>query len=172
MKLWKILLIVVVVAGVAAFLLYIKLRKSISFDFNVGNNVNDILGLLQSRYAVAQRSENKAGLYFDIPITTIVKNNGAAKVVLENIAGSVSFNGEPILQTKANNPALANVEVGRKESKPITDNVQLLVNESTIQFFKDLVSGKKPNVIYAFSSVIGGKQKNFTNLTQVNKTNQ
>jgi len=177
MKKGLIILIVAIAIAGALYFLYTLLRKNISFDFNIAGDAGNILGLLTSRYAVAQRSnvsssgvENKAGLYFDIPITTIVKNAGAAKVVLQNIAGSVSYDGEPILQTKANSPALATVEVAKKDSKPITDNVQLLVNESTIKFFKELVQGKKPSVIYNFSTVIAGKPKNFTNSTQVNKT--
>lgn len=169
MKPIYIILIVVAALAVGGVLLYKMLKKNISFDFNVAGNASDILGLLQSRYGVAQRSGNKVGLYFDIPITTIVKNNGAAKVVLQNLAGSLSYNAEPIMQTKAASPALANIEVPKKSSKPVTDNVQLLVNESTIKFFKELIKGNKPKVIYNLSTVIAGKPKNFTNSTIINQ---
>ena len=164
----KYILIVVAIIGLALFLYWLFTRKkSISFDFNMDGNVSDILGLLQNRYA--QRGTDKAGLYFDIPLTTIVKNASAGKVVMENIMGSVSYNGEPVLQTKANSPALQNVEVAGKSAKSITDSVQVLVNLSTIKFFQELVKGNKPKVLYNFSSVIFGKPKNFTNQTTINK---
>lgn len=156
---------ILLIAG--AFILYNKLKKNISFDFNVAGNAADILGLLESRYA--QRGTEKAGIYFDVPLTTIVKNNSASKIVLENIMGSISYDGEPILQTKANSAALQTVEVGKKSEKSITDNVQLLINKATINFFKELIKGNKPKVLYNFSSIIFGKPKNFTNQTTINQ---
>ena len=165
---YKILIISVIVIAIGGYLLYNKLKKNISFDFNVAGNAGDILGLLNNRYA--QRGTEKAGIYFDIPLTTIVKNDSAGKVVMENIMGSISYNGEPVMQTRANSAALQNVEVTGKSQKSITDNVQLLVNLSTIKFFQELVKGNKPKVLYNFSSVIFGKPKNFTNSTTVNKS--
>lgn len=159
--------ILVVVAGIVVFRKFFA--RSIEFDFNLGGNAGDILGLLESRLAAAERSGERGGIYFDIPITTLVKNNGAAKVVLQNIVGSVSYDGEPIMQTRPASSALANVDVAAKSSKSITDNVQLLVNGSTIKFFQELVAGKKPRVLYNFSTMIFGKPKNFSNSTEINK---
>lgn len=161
---WKIFIVVVIVVGIAGVLLYNKLKKSISFDFNLGGDVSGILGLLQGF-----RAQNKAGIYFDVPLTTIIKNNGAAKVLLQSIAGSVSYNGEPILQTKPSSTALAAVEIAKKSSQSVSDNVQLLVNDSTIKFFTELFKGNKPKVAYNFSSLVGGKFKTFSNSTTINK---
>lgn len=163
---WVILLSVVVIIA-AGFFIYNKLKKNISFDFQLDENASNILGFLQSRTMPGAAS--RTGLYFDIPLTTVIKNKGAAKVVLENIAGSVSYNGEPILQTKANSPALANVEIAKKSSESITDNVQVLVNENTIKFFQELLKGNKPKVLYNFSTIIMGKPKTFTNSTTINQ---
>lgn len=164
----KYILIIVLLIGLALFLfwLFTRNKKNIDFDFNVGGNAADILSQLHSRYA-----QKGIGLYFDVPVTTIVKNNSPAKVVLENIMGSVSYNGEPVLQTKANSAALQNMEVSGKSQKSVTDYLQVLVNLSTIKFFTELVKGNKPKVIYNFTSTIFGKPQSFTNSTTINKTN-
>lgn len=163
---WKIFIVVIILLGVAgAYLLYNKLKKSISFDFNLGGDVSGILDLLQGF-----RAQNKSGIYFDIPLTTIIKNNGAAKVLLQSIAGTVSYNGQSILQTKPNSTALAAVEIAKKSSQSVSDNVQLLVNDSTIKFFTELFKGNKPKVAYNFSSLVGGKLKTFSNSTTINKS--
>lgn len=160
--------VLVIVAGIFIFRKFFA--SSIEFDFNLGGDAGSILGLLQSRQAAAERSGERGGIYFDIPLTTIVKNKGAAKVVLENIAGSVSYDGQPIMQTRPGSSALSNVEVTAKGSSAITDNVQLLVNESTIKLFQELVKGNKPKVLYNFSTMIFGQPKNFSNSTTINKT--
>lgn len=160
--------VVVIVAGIFVFRKFFA--RSIEFDFNLGGNAGDILGLLESRLAVAERNGERGGIYFDIPLTTLVKNNGAAKVVMENIGGSVSYDGEPIMQTRPGSSALSNVEVTARGSKAITDNVQLLVNAATIKLFQELVKGNKPKVLYNFSTMIFGQPKNFSNSTTINKT--
>ncbi len=163
---WKIFIAVIIVLGaVGAYLLYNKLKKNVTFDFNVGGNVSDILSLLQN-----SRMNEKAGIYFDIPFSTIVKNNGNAKVLMQNLAGSVSYGGQQILQTKPNSAALASVEVPKKSQQTVSDNVQVLINEATIKFFTELLKGNKPKVNYNFSSLIGGKLRSFSNTTTINKT--
>lgn len=162
---WKIFIVAVIVIGIgAAAFFYNRSKKNITFDFNMGGNVSDILSLLQG-----SRMNEKAGIYFDIPVSTIVKNNGNAKVLMQNIAGSVSYGGQQILQTKPNSAALASVDVPKKSQQTVSDNVQLLINESTIKFFTELFKGNKPKVNYNFSSIIGGKQRTFSNSTTVNK---
>jgi hypothetical protein len=168
MKKALIIIGVVVAVMAAGMLLFRKFfARSISFDFNVPGNAGGILSLLQSRYQ-ALGADQRGGIYFDVPLTTIIKNDGAAKVILQNIAGSISYDGETIMQTRANSPALANIEIARGEQQSVTDNVQLLVNEGTIKFFKELIDGKKPKVLYNFSTVIFGKPKSFSNQTNVN----
>lgn len=164
----KYIFIALAVIAVIGFFWWLSRRKNISFDFNMGGDLSNILSSVQGRYA--QRSTDKGiGVYVDVPLTTIITNKGAGKTILESIMGSISYNGEAILQTKANSPTLQRVEVEGKSIKQITDTVQVLVNPASIKFLTQLVQGKKPLVKYNFSTVIFGKPQAFTNQTEINK---
>lgn len=173
---WKYIVLIVAIIGVLAFLLIWNRRKSLSFDFDLGGNIANILNGVQGRYAMEQARINSdaargLGFYVDVPLTTIIKNNKAGATVLKNIIGSLSYNGEPIIQTKADSQVLQNVAVAGRGSTPITDNVQLLVNPSSIKFLTELVQGKKPKVNYNFATTIAGKPYSFTNVSQVDTEN-
>lgn len=160
--------LVLIVAVILAFSIFLLLRKrNVSFDFNIGGDLGSILSGLQTR--MAQGATGK-GIYLDVPLTTVVKNNGSSAIVLKNIIGSLSYNGEQILQTKANSPALANVKVDAKSSTPVTDNIQVLINPATIKFFTELIKGNKPSVQYNFATTLFGVPYSFTNNSTINKS--
>lgn len=158
-------LIVAFLAAVAVGFLFIwfNRKKDVSFDFSLASSAANILSNLQNRYA--QRGTEKFGAYFDVPLTTTVNNKKSVPLVMQNINGSLAYNNEPILQTKSDSAALQKVEVPAKGSKPVTDNVQVLVNANTIQFFSELIKGNKPKIKYNFSTIIFGKPETFTNQT-------
>lgn len=165
---WKYIAIAIaVIAAIVVGILLIK-RKSISFDFDLGGNVSDLLGLIQGR--MANPANEKLGLTIDVPLTTNIKNGRKKSVILDSLAGSISYNGVPVMQTNPASTALKNITVPGKESKPITDNVQLLINESTIKFLTELVKGKKVDVQTNFSTVIGGKPYSINKTSTINKS--
>lgn len=161
-KYW-IAIIIVIALIIVGIYLFRRYRQSISFDFSIQENLDTILNSIIG----ARSSDRGAGIYIDIPLTTTVKNKNAAAIVLENIAGSISYNGQSIMQTNPNSPVLREVSVAGKSSASITDNVQVLVNENTIKFFTDLVQGKKPAIKYNFSTNLFGQPKNFTNSSTI-----
>lgn len=158
-KYWWIIIIVVVII---AYFIIRRYKQSVTLEFSLGENAQNILNnLLGSKLDIG------AGFYVDIPLTTTIKNNNAASIILSNISGALSYNGKSILQTNANSPVLKEVSIAGKSAASITDNMQLLVNTNTIDFFKNLVQGNKPSVKYNFSTVIFGKPKTLTNITTV-----
>lgn len=160
------LALAVIAAGIG---LYIWSRKrSLSFDFDLGGNIQNLLGNMQTQYN--NPATRGAGIYIDVPLTTIIKNKKAAATVLSNILGSLSYDGQAIIQTKADSNVLRNVTVPGNTSVPVTDAVQLLINPSSIKFVSQLVQGKKPLVKYNFATTILGKPYQFTNSTPVNTT--
>lgn len=164
-KYWLAILLII---AILLFVLWFTRRKNISFDFNMAGNFSSILSNLTGRYAKSG-TEKGIGVYFDVPLTTIIKNDNAAAIVLKNIIGFISYNGEAIMQTRAESTILQDVQVPGKTSKSVTDAVQVLINPSSIKFFTELVKGKKPQVLYNFNTTIFGKPQSFTNRTQINK---
>lgn len=162
------IVVVVIIIAVVLFILWYTRKKDISFDFTMQADANSILSNLQNRYA-QRTNERGIGLYLDVPLTTIISNKSTSAIILKNIIGSLSYNNEAILQTKADSAALQNVPVGAKSSVPVTDNVQVLINPSSIKFFSELVKGNKPNIKYNFKTTVFGKPYSFSNSTMVNK---
>lgn len=158
-------IVLIVAAAVAvAVIKYFKNKnvQDISFDFTLAADPNTILSNINSRYA--QRSNDKSmGLYIDVPFTSMITNNSAVAKTLQNIMGSISYNGNNIMQTNANSPALANVPVGARSSAPISDSVQLLINSASINFISQLIKGNKPLVKYNFNATISGMPYQFSN---------
>lgn len=158
-KYWWIIIIAVIVI---AYFIIRRYKQSVTLEFSLEENAQNILNnLLGSKLDIG------AGFYVDIPLTTTLKNNNAASIILSNISGALSYNGKSILQTNANSPVLKEVSIAGKSAASITDNMQLLVNTNTIDFFKNLVQGNKPSVKYNFSTVIFGKPQTLTNITQI-----
>lgn len=167
---WKYLAIAAVALGIIIFAVIMYRSRSISFDFDLGGNLQNLLGNMQTQYN--DPATRGAGIYVDVPLTTIIKNKKAANTVLSNILGSLSYDGKAIIQTKADSTVLQNVTVPGKSSVPVTDAVQLLINPSSIKFVRELIQGKKPLINYNFATTIFGKPYQFTNSTPVNKTAQ
>lgn len=165
---WYILAAVVIIAG-ALYALWYYRNKNVSLDFTVGGSIVSILQDIQGRY-IQPESQRGIGVYLDVPMTTIVNNKGTSATVLKNLGGSISYNGEPILQTKTASTALANVKVPGKSSVPVTDDVQVLINAETIKFFTELLKGNKPVAKYDFTTTLFGVPYALTNQTTINKS--
>lgn len=160
---WIIILAVIAIG----FFIYRRLKQKISFGFSMDSNTQNILNSISG--TPVTETGRGIGINLDIPVTTIIKNSGAARVVLENIAGSILYNGEPIMQTKQNSAALQSVPIEGKSSAIVTDNLQLLINPSTIKFFTEFIKGNKPQVKYNFSTIVFGKPQIITNQTTINQ---
>lgn len=165
---WWILVIVLIVAAVLTVLWFTR-KKNISFDFTMGGDLGNILSDLSGRYA-ARNTEKGIGIYLDVPLTTIISNKSTAAMTLKNIIGSLSYNNEAIVQTNADSAALQSVQVPGKSSTPITDNVQVLINGSSIKFFTELIKGNKPVVKYNVKTTLFGVPYSFSNSTPINRS--
>lgn len=139
-------------------------KDDLNFGFNLGGNASNVLSILQSR-----SHERGIGAYVDIPLTTLISNTKGKSVDLKNLAGSISYGDEAILQTKANSTKLADVKVPEKGQAPatVTDSVQVLINPSSIKYFTEFISGKNPEVKYNFTALVLGKPQSFTNTTTI-----
>lgn len=176
------LLLLLIVAAIAlGIVLYIKKNKQdISFDFSLDGDLGSILSGMNARQqqqpqqqqrsniAIADNSNAKGiGLYADVPLTSIITNNGTIAKTLTNIVGSIMYNGDNIMQTNANSPALASVLVPAKGAAPVSDSVQILINPSSIKFISELIKGNKPVVKYNFNTNIAGQAYSFSNSSTV-----
>lgn len=159
-------LIILLVIAVGIFVLLYTRRKNISFDFNVDANIADLLSNLTSRMS---SPNERLALALDVPLTTTINNKSAVKVILQNIAGFLSYNGESILQTRSGSTALSRVEIPANGSIPVTDTVQVFINSSSIKFFTELLAGNKPALKYNINAVVFGKPKSFTNITSISE---
>lgn len=164
-KYWYIWVIAVLGILGAAYAIFYR-RKPLEFDFNLGGDLNTLLGLVMR---TAQRSDTRFGAYIDVPLKTNVANSNRKKTVLENIAGNISFNGENIIQTKPGSASLKQVDVEGKGTATISDVVQLMINDNTIKMIQDLIKGNKPTVSYTMSAIAMGKPVNYTGTTMLGK---
>lgn len=165
---WKYITIVIaIVAAIVIAILLIR-RKGICFDFDLGGNFTNLLGLLQAK---AQDPESQRGLggYITVPLTTKIKNDRRADTVLNTIAGSIAYDGKPVIQTNPGSASLQSITVPGLSTTPVTDNVQLLINESSVKFIKDLVEGKNPLIQYNFGATVNGKPYSFNKTTTLKK---
>lgn len=165
---WWLLVIMLIVAAVLVVLWFTR-KKNISFDFTMGGDMGSILSSLTSRQVQGAASKG-LGVYLDVPLTTIINNKSTAAIVLKNLIGSISYNGESILQTNASSTALQSVQVPGKSSTPVTDNVQVLVNPSSIKFFSELIKGNQPVVKYDVKTTLFGVPYSFSNSTPIKKS--
>lgn len=147
-------------------------KSGVGFDFTINDNPSSFLQLLTGRYAEIKNNPNAkgAGIYLDIPITTTVSNSKSSAIDLKDTMGNISYNNEPIMQTKSDSTALKNINVKANDSTSVTDNVRVLVNPSSIKFFTELVKGNKPKVDYDIQSTLLGDVYNFKDSTVVNKS--
>lgn len=165
---WYILAVVVIIAGGLYALWYYR-NKNVSLDFTMGGDALSLLNDVQGRYSNPE-GQRGIGVYLDVPLTTIINNKSAAATTLKNLAGSLLYNNEPILQTKADSPALANMKIPGKSSMPVTDDVQILINAQTIKFLTELIKGNKPIIKYNFKATLFGVPYALTNQTTINKS--
>lgn len=162
-----IFIITAIIAAVIIAFLLVK-RKSISFDFDLGGNLSSLLGLIQGR--MANPDNEKLGLTIDVPLTTNIKNGRKKPTVFDSIAGSISYNGTPVIQTNPASTALRNITVPGNSTTPVTDNVQLLINESTVKLLTELVKGKPVDIQTNFSTIISGKLYSVNKTSTINKS--
>lgn len=160
----KYIIIALAIIALLLFAWWLSRRKNITFDFNLGGNLGDLLGSIQRNTQAGQ----KLGFYVDVPLTTTISNKGAAATVLNNLTGSLLYNGVAIVQTKPSSQALQSVSIPAKSSTKVTDNVNLLVNEQSIKLISDLVQGKKPVITYNLGTTILGKAYTFSNASKIN----
>lgn len=161
-----------IVAGLVWLYFYLRSPKNkISFNFMSQSNLGNLLSSIEGRYA--QRGTDKGiGVYLDVPLTTVVNNKGAKEMILNNIAGSLSYQGESILQTKANSQPLQAVKVEAKGTTPVSDTFQVLINGASIKYFRELLGGKKPKLNYNLTAMVANKIYSFRDSTIINETNQ
>lgn len=161
--------LIVVGLSLWAIIYFSKPENKIKFDFftDKTNDLSSLLNMLEGRYA-SRSTEKGLGIYLDVPLTAVIKNKSARDLVLNNLGGSLSFEGQNILQTKSDSTVLQNVNVAGKSSKPITDTFQVLVNGSTIKYIKEIVKGNKPKLNYNLTAMIAGTQYNFRDSTVMN----
>lgn len=165
---WKYIAIgIAVVAAIVVAILLVK-RKSISFDFDMGGNLSNLLGLINS--SMTNPGNEKLGFTIDVPLTTNIKNGRKKPAVFDSIAGSISYGGIPVIQTNPASTALRNITVPGNSTTPVTDNVQLLVNESTIKLLSELIKGKKVDIQTNFSTIVSGKPYSVNKTSTINKS--
>lgn len=164
---WIPVTVVAILLLVWAYYYFSSPKNKITFGFNSNDDVKNLLPFLEGRYTNAS-NERGLGVYLDVPLTAIIKNKSAKDIVLNNIAGSLSYEGQSILQTKANSANLQSVNVNAKTAKPVTDTFQVLVNGSTIKFVKDYLAGKKPKLNYNLTALVAGNLYNFKDSAVLN----
>lgn len=166
-KYWGFVLIILILIAVGIYLIR-RYRQDVDFNFSLGGNLEDLLGNAANK--IDQNTTQGIGFYIDVPLTTVIKNKNAAAIVLNNLQGTIAYNGQSLIQTKPNSAVLSSIEVAGRSSTPVTDNVQLLVNDNTIKFFQELIKGNKPAIKYNLSTMVFGKLKQFTNTTNITKS--
>jgi len=141
----------------------------VNFNFRVDKDMSGIVNALQTRMASPESERSGVGLYLDIPLTTTVRNDSVAPLSLKNVMGTISYNGDTILQSKADSPVLENIKVEAKSSQPITDSFQVLINKSSIKFFTELVKGNKPLIDYKIKATMFGVPYAFNKSAIINE---
>lgn len=166
---WKYIAIIATIIAVVATFFILRSRKSLSFDFNLGDNISSILDLVNGRVNQAALA-NGLGGYVNVPLATTIKNNKAASVVLNNVLGALTYEGQPIMTTDPNSAVLKQVTIPGNQSTVVKDNAMVLINPTSLKFLSELVKGNKPKVKYNFSTNILGKSYTFNNTSTVNKS--
>ena len=164
---WFPVTIILVGIGAWAYSYFRKPASKLKFGFMSNNDLSGVLPMIQGRYAGGE-TEKGIGVYLDVPLTALVKNKGAEEIVLNNLAGTLSFEGENILQTKGDSTKLKTVNVAGKSNTPVTDTFQVLVNGKTIKYIKEVIAGGKPKLGYNLSAMVAGDVYNFRDSTVLN----
>lgn len=172
-EIWKKYWLLIVIAGAGLLAwewsYFSNPKNKISFGFDSDKDLGAILPILQGRVAnTNQSAKNGIGIYLDIPLTTLIKNKSAKEIILNNIAGTLSYAGQSILSTKADSNALKNVTVDGKSQKPVTDTFQILVNGSTIKYIQEYLKGNKPKLNYDLTAMIAGNVYSFKDSAVLN----
>lgn len=166
---WKYIAIIITIIAVVATFFILRNRKSLSFDFNLGDNISSILNLVNGRVNQVDLT-NSLGGYVNVPLSTTIKNNKSASVVLNNVLGALTYEGQPIITTDPNSSVLNKVTIPGNQSTVIKDNAMVLINPTSLKFLTELVKGNKPQIKYNFSTTILGKTYTFNNTSTVNKS--
>ena len=147
-------------------------EEKVKFGFRSGSDdqLRMLLPMLESRYALRGSDPNAKGigLYLDVPLTAIVKNKDNKDISLQNIAGTLSYEGSDILQTRQGSNINANVKANKE--KPVTDTFQILINEKTIKYIKEYLKGTKPKLNYSMSAKLFDDIYTFKDSAILNET--
>lgn len=168
---WIPVLILLAGAGTWAYFYFRNPKNLIKFGFRSQNDLGNLLSTIENRYA-NRSTEKGIGIYLDVPLTTIIKNKSAREITLNNIAGTLSFEGENIFQTKGDSKVLENVKVEGKGETPVTDTFQILINGKTIKFIKELVKKNKPKIDYDLTAMAFGDAYHFGGSSVVNEATE
>lgn len=159
---WYLIFVPVAIIGIGwAFLAYLK--KNTTFDFTFDNQLSNLLNQVEGRYAQRSTEANQkgVGLYLNVPLTTLIKNDNALNLNLKDTLFNLSYEGEPIMRTAPESRGV-DVAVGKKDSKSVTENVEILINSKTIQFIKKWLKKEQPKLAYNIKTRLFGVPYSFT----------
>lgn len=159
---------VVIAIAIWAYFYFREPENKVSFSFMTDNDLGDILPAIENSYKNAE-TQKGLGIYLDVPLTTIIKNKSMREITLNNIAGLLSYEGEPILQTKSGSRAFQEVKVNAKGEKPVTDTFQVLINGKTVKYIKEHLKGNKPRLNYDLSAMVLGDVYSFKDSAIINQ---
>lgn len=142
-------------------------KNKISFGLSTKSDLENLLPDLNAR--ISNPNQKGFGFYLDVPMTLFVKNKSAREMTLNNIAGTVSYEGQTIFQTKSDSTVLQNVTAKGKTPTPVSDTFQVLINGKTVKFIKDYLEGKKPRINYNLNALIKGEQYHFEDSVVMNE---
>lgn len=155
--------------AVTGIYLWKRYGKNVDFDFNFGN-IGGVLGALQNKVEGNQQNQ-KAGLYLQLPITTIIKNNKSSELNLRDALVELSYEGQKIMRTSPDSNGI-NANVKAKSSQPVTENVDVLINGKTLSFLKALAMGEKPKLDYKIKTKIFGVTYSFDSSKIIDQNQQ
>jgi len=159
---WYLIFVPLAVIGIGwAFLKY--LEKNTTFDFSFDNKLSNLLGQIEGRYAQRTSEENErgVGVYLNVPLTTLIKNDNALKLNMKDTIFNLSYEGEPIMRTAPDSNGV-DVAIAKKGTMPVTENVEILINGKTIQFIKKWLKKEHPKVEYNIKTKLFGVPYSFT----------
>ena len=140
--------------------------KNVDFDFDF-TNIGGIVGQLEQAVQTENNSLQKGspnekgiGLYLQIPLTTIIKNNKSTNLNLRDALVELSYQGEKIMRTAPDSSGIT-AKVPAGEEKSVTENVDVLINGKTLAFAKAFVKGEKPKLDYKIKTKLWGVTYSF-----------
>lgn len=166
-KYWWFVVALVIIGGLLIWRWTRSPKSKISFGLGTKSDLESLLPDLNTR--ISNPNQKGFGFYLDVPMTLFVKNKSAREMTLNNIAGTVSYEGQNIFQTKSDSTVLQNVTAKGKTPTPVSDTFQVLVNSKTVKFIKDYLQKKMPRVNYDLTALIRGEIYHFKDSVVINE---